>query len=153
MGKDAAGRGRQPQGDFQHLAQRNEAGVAYHPIAGLIDHLRCQQPGAGLFHHRNARVLAQFPGELIGPGIDCEHMAGTFGQQNVGKAAGGAADIHRHRPRGIEQKMLDRVSQLDSPPADPRVIAASHFDGDIFVQLTARLFDLGPPRKNQTGHD
>ncbi len=61
-------------------------------------------------------------------------------EQDVGEAAGRAADVHRHRAVRIEPEMVDRVGQLDPAAADthgwsrPRTSIAASV-GDLLAGL------------------
>ena len=74
----------------------------------------------------DARVLAQFPGELAATDIDRVHQRGAVRQQHVGKAAGRGADIERRRAGDLDREMVERESQLDAAARYPGMIAAGN---------------------------
>jgi hypothetical protein len=53
-------------------------------------------------------------------------MRRALGQQHIGKAAGGGADVHRGGARGVQREGVDGMGQLDPAPADPGMIAPAH---------------------------
>ena len=52
-----------------------------------------QVAGVGLFVDHDARVGAELPGELAVADIDGMDVGGAVGEQDVGEASGGGADV------------------------------------------------------------
>lgn len=88
-----------PRGQFewalQNFCKADEARIAYNPANRRGDMLIRQDTRAGLLVYRDAGLLPQLPGELVGPAINRKDMLSPVGQQHIGKAAGRRADIHR----------------------------------------------------------
>ncbi len=141
------------QRNLEHLGEADERSVAHHPVAGPVDLLRGERTGVGLLEHGDARILPQFPGELVGADVDREDMRCTVREQDFGEAAGRAADVHRHRASGVEPEVLDRMRQLDPAAPDPRMIAAPDLDRGVLGDLLAGLVDLALGDEHQAGHD
>ena len=72
----------------------------------------------------DARVLAQFPGELAAPDIDRVDPRGAARQQHIGKAAGRGADIERDSAGRIDREMVERVRELEAAARHPGMVAA-----------------------------
>ena len=72
----------------------------------------------------DARILPQLPGELAVADIDRIDPRGAARQQHVGEAAGRGADIEGDLSVDRDREMIERVSQLDAAPRDPRMIAS-----------------------------
>ena len=72
-------------------------------------------------------------------------------EQDIGKAAGRTADVHRRRARRVEAKVFDRMGQLDPAARDPGVITAPHIKRRIGRQTVAWLGELGFTAEHQPG--
>ncbi len=75
-------------------------------------------PGIGLFHDRDTRIIAQFPGKLAPAHIDRKNPLCAGLQQAIGKTAGGGAEVNGNEAGGVQLKMLERVFKLETAAAD-----------------------------------
>ena len=63
----------------------------------------------------DARILAQFPGELAVPNIDGVDALGPARQQHVGKSAGRCANVEGRFATDHDPEMVESVSELEAP--------------------------------------
>ena len=66
-------------------------------------------------------------------------MLGTALQEDVGKTAGGRADIHGDGADRIEAEVIESVRQFDPATTYPRMIAPAHVDVRVDGKLLSRL--------------
>ena len=83
-----------------------------------------QMAGIQTLAQNNARILAQLPGELAAADIDRIDLGGAAGEQDIGEAAGGGADIEADPARGIDPEMIERMGELQPAARDPGMILA-----------------------------
>ena len=89
--------------------------------------------------HKDARVGAQPPVELVVPDVERDHARGAVLQQDVGEAAGGRADVERRDALDAHLKCFERMRELDAAAADPRMIGLAHVDVGGLVDERAGL--------------
>ncbi len=80
--------------------------------------------------------------QLAVPDVDGEHQARAVGQQHLGEAAGGSADVEADVVLDLDRILLQRAGQLDAAARDVRVRRFS---------LRARHRPRSPRRASPTG--
>jgi hypothetical protein len=75
--------------------------------------------------HGHARVVAQLPGQLAVADIHRVDLRGALGQQHVGEAAGGGAEVHADAALRRQAEMLQPVRQLHAAAGDPGMVLAA----------------------------
>src|SRR5262245_52450457 len=84
------------------------------------------------FAHCDARVVANFPVELIVPYIQRGYFARAVLQQTVGKSARRCADVQTRKSTDIEVEFKQCCFQLNSTAADI-TLRRSFFDSNVCV--------------------
>ena len=152
--RDQAGAGPgQRQGRRQHHLEADETGIADHEIDRIGDQPGVQAAGIGLFHHRDPGIGAQFPGQLAMADIDRIDPGRPPGQQDIGKAAGGGADIDGGQAGRIDGEFGQALFELQPPARDPGVRLALHFQRQILGDLVAGLVEAPGAGEDLAGHD
>ena len=77
-----------------------------------------QMARVGFFHHHDARVLAQFPGELALADVHGKNLGRAVLEQAIGEPAGGGAEVERDQAGHVQLKMSQRVFELVAAAAD-----------------------------------
>ncbi len=103
--------------------------------------------------YHNARIAAQSPGQLAMPDIHGAHFCRTSGEQNIGEATSGGADIDADFPQWREGKISQRMIEFQPAARNPWVILASDIQRRILREHVAGLGDAAIGGKNLAGED
>ena len=77
-----------------------------------------ERAGVNLFHDNDARIIAQFPGELAATDIDRVDLGGAMLQEAIGESAGRGSKIERDVVLYVDSEFFEGVLQLESAAAD-----------------------------------
>ena len=113
---------------------------------------RRQIARVGFVHDDNARMPAEFPGQLAVTDVDGEDFFRAVLQQTIGETAGRGAQVNDGQPFDIQSKIFQGMFELMAAAAD---IFFSGFELDLVVRpdLIARFARRLPVDGHQTGHD
>ena len=103
--------------------------------------------------HDDARVLAQFPGELAVADIHRVNPPRAARQQHIGKAAGRGADIKCDPAGYVDAEMIERMGQLDAAARNPWMVATFDCQRRIGGEPIAGLVDPPIAGVNKPGKD
>ena len=107
----------------------------------------------GFFQHHHPVIIAQLPRELTMPHIDRVDPFCAAGQQHIGEAPRGCADIYSHRAGYIDPELLQRVVKLQPAPADPGMILSAQLQWGVRSDIVTSLVDPLLAGKHQPGQD
>src|SRR5712692_9372930 len=137
----------------QDEAQGDERNVDHRALDGFWQ--RCDEAHIGMLHHYHARVVAQRPGQLPAPDIDCIDSPRPVLEQAIGEPARRSPDIEGDQPIWVECESLQRLLQLQAAPADVFQFAILSRDTILRVKWHqhTRLIDLPVAEKDLARHD
>ena len=136
----------------QDLGQRNEGKIhdrESHFFADVGGHHVAR---IELLFDDHARVIAQFPDQLVGPDIHGVDAAGPALQQAVGETAGGRAHINADPAVGGDLEGVERAFKLQSATADVALLFFD-FEGRVWQHLGAGLVDDAVAAAHFSGKD
>ena len=108
---------------------------------GFLHLLAAEIARVHLFVDNYSRVVAQFPVELSGAGVDRIDARGAALQQAIGESAGGGANVQADFSSHGNSEMIERGFQLQPAAADiTRLLEQLDFRASVDVR--ARLVGL-----------
>ena len=125
---DVGARPQQRRHDGQDLAQRDERHVDREEIDRRRKIRRLKTARIEVFQDEDARVVAKRPVDLPVTDVERDDARRAAFEQDVGKAAGGGADIERLASLDGNAEGVERVRELDAAAPDVRMVRSDQSD-------------------------
>src|SRR5258708_522252 len=93
---------------------RNEPDIDYDDVRPRRQPLALIGSNIGLLQRDDFRMAMQGWMQLAAPDIDGKHQAGAVGEQHLGEAAGGCADVEADVVLDLDRVALQRARQFDA---------------------------------------
>ena len=152
-GDERGARCRQRQDGGKNFFERDEAGVAGDEIGGLRHLFAAELAGVYAFEHDDARIVAEFPGELAAPHVHGIDLGGAALEQHVGEAARRGADVEADHALGIDGETIEAVGELQAAARRVRMRLALDLERRVVGNGRARLLQAPRSGKDAAGHD
>jgi hypothetical protein len=121
------------------VQQRDERKVHHSQIDLFPDVIDGESTAVKILSGVDARVIAQFPDELVGADVEGVDGGGSALEQAVGKSAGAGADIEARHRLDVEVKCVQCALEFQAAPTDEAGFFLQ-FDefigGDFFARFT-----------------
>ncbi len=122
-------------------------------LAGFSERVGGEEAGVGALDETNARVVAEFHGDLAEAGVDRGYMRGTALQKAIGEAAGGSAYVETGSAGDVDLPVVEGGLNFESAAADVGHVVAEETDGGIRCDGDAGLVNFLFVDEDATGKD
>jgi hypothetical protein len=112
-----------------------------------------EKAGIGAFAEGDARVVAEFLGDLTVSGVDGEDTGGSALEHAVGEAAGGGSDVDAGEASEIDGPVGKGVLEFEAAATDILKVGAEEADGGVGGDGGAGLVDALLVDENAAGED
>ena len=92
---------------------------------------RLQRARVGAFDDHDTRIVPETPVELTVADVERHHACGAALQQHISESASGRADVERLSAGDRDTEGVERVGELETAPADIRMVR--FLEGDVCV--------------------
>jgi hypothetical protein len=145
--------GQQRDNGRQNLRQRNERDVNCRQIEFAIEFCRAQIAGINSFTHFNARIIPDFPIELVMTDINGDNCSRTVLQKAISETTGRCAHIDADQSGNVDVKFPEGGFEFYSTATD-KTPARFFFDSYVcFVKKNfGRFLNQLLVNQNSAGH-